>query len=115
MDEERDGRAEVLAETQALVARDLELDVPAFLTEEELLDALTGHVAAMMEGQQMEHLLSALYRMDVAEARVRAALSLDAEVAPARGIARLILDRQRERVRTKRLYRQSQERDWFDF
>lgn len=103
-----------LAETQAMVARDFELEAPDFLTEEELLAALTEHVAYMME-RQMEYLLSALYRMDVAEQRVNAALRPDAPVPPARGIAQLIIDRQRERVRTKRTYRQSQDRDWFDF
>lgn len=103
-----------LAETQEMVARDFELDMPSFLTEEELLEALTAHVAYMME-RQMEYLLSALYRMDVAEQRVNAALHPDAPVPPARGIAVLIVERQRERLRTKRAYRQSQDRDWFDF
>jgi hypothetical protein len=105
----------IIIETGALVKRDFELsDAIDNLTEEELLAALSEHLAYMLESQ-LESLLSTLYRMDVIEAKIQKALRPDAPEPANLGIARLIIARQKQRVITKLTYKQKQTTDWFDF
>lgn len=74
------------------------LDDPA------VLDLFTERVEAMMR-DQLDLLLSTLYRLDVEEHKIRQALHAAPE-PPARAIARLILERQKERLKTRRAYGQ---------
>ena len=105
----------IIIETGVLVKRDFELsDAIDNLTEEELLAALSEHLAYMLE-YQLESLLSTLYRMDVIEAKIQKALRPDAPEPANLGIARLIIARQKQRVITKLTYKQKQTTDWFDF
>lgn len=71
-------------------------------SEEEVLDMLTQRIAWLME-HRMEFLFSQLYRMDIDERLVRQVLD-PATVGepPARGLARLVMHRQMERMRTKK-------------
>ncbi len=108
-------KKEWVEEAAALVKKDFELEgATDFLTEEELLFALADHVAYMME-RELETLLSNLYRMDVQERKVAAALLPDAPEPANLGLARLILDRQKQRIETKQTYQQAKNLDWFDF
>lgn len=99
---------ETLPDTQQaadLIYRDFELAPPdAPLSEAELFDLLANHVAWLIE-HRLEWLLSLLYRMDIAEHNVQAALLPNAPDPANIGIARLILDRQRQRIHTKKTYR----------
>lgn len=98
-----------------LVKKDFELESSTdFLTEAELLAALSDHVAYMME-RELETLLSTLYRMDVQEPKVAAALLPNAPEPANVGLARLILNRQKQRIATKQTYQQPKNLDWFDF
>ncbi|MEZ4983907.1 MAG: hypothetical protein R2795_02525 [Saprospiraceae bacterium] len=87
------------------ISKDLEVD--AFgenISEEELFRLLSNHVAWLVENR-LEWLLSLMYRMDIDERKVEAALSPFA-VAPANeALAQLIMERQQQRVRTKQQYR----------
>lgn len=74
-------------------------------TEDDLLRELTHRIASMLEGNA-EFLFSLLYRMDVSEAKVRAALRLDAPDPAPIGLAKLVLERQKERNRTMATFRQ---------
>jgi hypothetical protein len=76
------------------------LDDPA------VLDLFAERVEAMMR-DQLDLLLSTLYRLDVEEHKIQHALHF-ANEPPARAIARLILERQKERLRTRRAYGQVQ-------
>ena len=89
----------------AMIYRDFELEPnEAEISEAELLRLLADHVAWLME-RRMEWLLSLMYRMDIDEQQVEAAL-LPSSVEPANiALAKLILARQQARARTKQQYR----------
>lgn len=82
----------------------------SILDEEAVLDLFTRRVEELIR-DDMGLLLSSLYRLDVEEHKIQRALR-SAEVPPARGIAQLILDRQKERLRTRREYSSGKETDW---
>lgn len=77
--------------TEALTEADLELELAR------RIDYMLHHNA--------EYLFSLLYRMDVSERKVQVAMRPDAPEPAAVGIARLVMERQRERNRTMAAYR----------
>lgn len=92
--------------TQELINRDFELtnDAEALVTEDELLQMLAERIGFLIENR-MEFLLSLMYRLDVDEHKVHIALSPFADEAPAIGLARLVLARQKQRAYTKQTYK----------
>lgn len=93
-------------QTTELIARDFGLDIgDEPLTEQQLFDLVANEVAYMLE-HRMETLFSLLYRLDVSEKKIRAALAPDANDPANVLVARLIIDRQKQRIFTKRKYRQ---------
>ena len=91
--------------TKELIVRDFELEVKDdLLTEEELFDLLADQVAYMIQ-YRLEFLLSLMYRLDIDEAKVNFALSPFCEEPANLAIARLVLERQKQRVFTKRHYK----------
>ena len=68
----------------------------SILDEPALLDLFTTRV-------DLDLLLSSLYRLDVEEYKIQEALR-SADMPPARGIAKLIIDRQKEKIRTRKEY-----------
>lgn len=90
--------------TAALISRDFEIEnIDDKLSEEQLFCLLADHIDWLIE-RRMEWLLSLMYRMDVDEAKVQAALSPNAPEAANIGLARLVLERQKQRVHTKQNY-----------
>lgn len=77
-------------------------DGDEILDEAVLLDLFTERVAEMMD-TDLDLLLSSLYRLDVLEHKIQAALR-SVHIPPARGIAVLIIERQKERIATKKKY-----------
>ena len=61
----------------------------------------------------MEVLLSLMYRLDIDEKKVEFALSPIAPEPANRGLAMLVLERQKQRVYTKQKYKSEQLDDWF--
>jgi hypothetical protein len=103
---------ETLQQTAALIARDFELQsTEETLTEEELLRLLAYQVAYMID-HQLEVLLSLMYRLDVDERKVAAALSPLSPEPPNINIARLVLERQKQRIFTRQHYKQETNWDW---
>lgn len=74
------------------------------LTEADLEAELAKRVDYMLH-HNAEYLFSLLYRMDVSENKVQEAMRPDAPEPSAIGIARLVMERQRERNRTMETYR----------
>lgn len=99
-------------ETTALILRDFELVEPnKEMTEQELLDYLSDAIAYMIE-HKLDFLLSLLYRLDVSERKINEALlPVNTEDAPI-ALAKLVLERQKQRVATKRAYREKNPTDW---
>ena len=100
------------AETTALIVRDFELTTPdKEMTEAELLAYLADVIAYMID-KKLDYLLSLLYRLDVSEKKINQALMPgnveDANVA----LARLVIERQKQRMATKRVYREQNPTNW---
>ena len=89
---------------KAPIFRHFELDpTPEPPGEEELLRLLTLRIEYLIE-HRMDYLLSLLYRMDVLEPKIKAALHPLAPDPPALGLAKRVLERQKERNQTRKQY-----------
>lgn len=102
--------ADLLAEATERLARTFEL-VPAeaspraspTLPMEALRQYLTARIQAMLD-RQPALLMSLLYRIDVAERAVKAALTQPDHRAIAATLADLCIERQLQKLRTRRAY-----------
>lgn len=84
--------------------RDLEIN-DTYISEEMFLEVLTERVAAMLDNK-LDFFLSLLYRLDVAEADIKRVLSGgENNVDPPRALAKLILERQKNRLATREKYK----------
>lgn len=102
-------------QTQQLVVKDFELQDPERqLTEADLLDWLSEHIAYLIE-KRMEYLLNTLYRLDVDEKKMHTALSPYALEPANIGLAKLVIERQKKRAETKIKYKQEGPEDWEAF
>ncbi|MDH3649607.1 MAG: hypothetical protein OEQ53_07980 [Saprospiraceae bacterium] len=79
-----------------------------------IFEQLADRIAYLM-AYKMESLLSLLYRLDVAETKIKKALAPDNQVAPNVALANLIIERQQERMLTKAKYRSQPIQGWEDF
>lgn len=87
-----------------LILTNFELDLPEEPLSEEALFALLSDQIAYMIEYKLDFLLSLLYRMDVLEPKINFALS-PACLEPANiALARLVFERQKERMATKQAY-----------
>lgn len=96
--------SENIRQLAILLNQDFALSETDNLTEEDLLRALVDHLDYLID-RRMEWLLSLMYRMDIDEAKVQAALLPTAPEPANIGLARLILERQKRRIYTKQKYR----------
>ena len=100
------------AETTALIVRDFELETPENPMSEAKLLAYLADVIGYMIEKKLDYLLSLLYRLDVSESKINHALMPgnpeDANVA----LARLVIERQKQRIATKRAYREQNPSNW---
>lgn len=100
-------------QARELITRDFELETTQEqeeITEEVLFQLLSNRIAYMIE-YQLEFLLSLMYRLDISEEKVNAALSPTAPEPPNTGLARLVLERQKQRAFTKQFYKQEKLED----
>ncbi len=83
----------------------------SILDEPALLDMFTTRVEEMLKGD-IDLLLSSLYRLDVEEYKIQRALR-SPDMPAARGIAKLIIDRQKEKIITRKKYgSEKKDPDW---
>ncbi len=83
----------------------------SILDEPALLELFTKRVEEMMQGD-LDLLLSSLYRLDVEEYKIQHALR-STHIPAARGIAKLIIDRQKEKIITRKKYAsEKKKKDW---
>jgi len=76
------------------------------IDEEALLALLADQVAYYIE-YDLEFLFSSLYRLDIKEQKVKEVLGKTAAEPANIAIAKLILERQKQRVHTKEFYKQA--------
>jgi len=97
---------ELNEQVKALIARDFDLDFKEQkFTEEELFNVLADQIAWMVENR-IEFLLSLMYRMDVLEKDINMALHPANEDPANIALAKLVWDRQKQRIFTKQQYKQ---------
>ncbi|MEO6759059.1 MAG: hypothetical protein ABIO24_06355 [Saprospiraceae bacterium] len=93
---------ETLQQTTELLRGPFELEnAPPPASEAELLTLLAARIDEMLE-RQPDYLLSMLYRLDVLEPKINQALHPASPEPPALALARLVLERQQQRIHTKR-------------
>ena len=91
----------------AVIVKNFEIDTDKTdFSEEELFDILSQQISDMLE-RKPEYLFSLMYRMDVLEVKIKAALHPMAVDLPHIGLTKLVLERQQERNRTREIYRQN--------
>lgn len=106
---------ETLQQTSALVREEFELEnIPSPGSEEELLAILADRIAEMLE-RRPEYLMSMLYRLDVLEEKIHPVMRPDAPEPANWGLARLVLERQKDRIETKRSVKPAPLKDMKDW
>ena len=80
------------------------------MDEKELLELFSKRVEEMMR-TDLGLLLSALYRLDVEEHKIQKALK-SPTVPAAEGIAKLIIERQKEKLETRKKYSSEKRNPW---
>jgi len=87
--------------TTAIIIRDFEMEIgDKKPSEKELFDMLCDQVAYMME-YRLDFLLSLMYRLDIDEQKINHVLAPQTLIAPNVGLAHLILERQKLRIKIK--------------
>ncbi len=94
-----------------LIDTSMGIEYPNDATENELLYAIADRVAWFMQ-HDIDMLMSYLYRLDVEERYINKALSLKSTEDPQLALARLILDRQKQRMLTKERYKVTPIEGW---
>jgi hypothetical protein len=104
---------DLVLETGRLVNKDFELAQSDFISEEDLEKALSAVIYRMID-YELEKLFSILYRLDINEQKVHAALKKNNDIAPHIAIAKLIIKRHKEKLITRQQYRQEKDDDSFE-
>jgi hypothetical protein len=78
----------------------MEIELPAQLSYDELLDRLSLLINDLIQ-HRFQHLVQLLYRIDVNETKLRTLLQEHPEADAGRLIAKLILDRQLQKIQTR--------------
>lgn len=88
-----------------IILKDFEIEIPADEqpSEEELFQHLCDRIAWMIE-YNMEYLLSLLYRNDILEHKIHFALSPHEKDPANVALAKLVMERQKQRMETKEKY-----------
>ncbi len=92
---------QLIQQTSSIVKGSFDLAANEEVTNEaDLINILGERIAEMLE-QQPEQLMSLLYRLDVLEEKIRPVMHPSAPEPPHVGLARLVLERQKQRAETK--------------
>jgi hypothetical protein len=92
----------LIQQTSALVKGSFDLVTKEEVTNEaDLINILGERIGEMLE-QEPEQLMSMLYRLDVLEEKIRPVMRPDAPEPTNIGLARLVVERQKQRIATKR-------------
>lgn len=95
---------------KALISQTFSMEIPDGLDEEGLFQLLADGVAYMIE-HKIDFLMSLLYRLDVLEPDINHALSPFCQDPANIALAKLIWERQKQRMATKQAYRERKDKD----
>ena len=88
----------------ASINKDWALQLNTTLTEDELVEALAIHLNDMII-HHFSQLITALYRIDVSEQKIRQTLRENPQADAGKIIAHLIIERQKQKIKTRELFR----------
>jgi len=88
----------------SLINSTLNIDVHEDMTDEQMLFLIENRVTELMS-QNSDLLFSYLYRLDISEVKIKEALIHEKE-APNLALSKLILERQKQRIASKKKYKQ---------
>lgn len=92
------------------ISNDLDLNLSNSFDEEEMLGVISLRVAELLRGDP-DLLMSYLYRLDVEEKKIN--IALESSLVPVHmTFAKLIWDRQKQRIITKKKYKQDPIKGW---
>ena len=94
-----------------LIPEEFSLEKVSTLDDKAMFQMILDRVEHLME-HDIDLLMSYLYRLDVEEKDILIAMNPGNPVAPTHALARLILDRQIKRLKTKRKYKQDPIEGW---
>lgn len=83
----------------------------ASISDEEMIKILTEKVTKMLD-TDTELLMSYLYRLDIEEHKINAVLNQPKSMPIAQGLASLIWKRQKQRIASKKKYKQDPIEGW---
>ena len=88
----------------------MDVDIPLELSDADMIKHISDRVERLLKADP-DLLMSYLYRLDVEEKRIRAAMSVS--IAPVHvTFAQLIWERQKQRIETKKKYKQDPIEGW---
>jgi hypothetical protein len=90
------------------IRNDFSLQVPERISEEELRRVLAGRISELIS-VNFQELVRLLYRIDVSEAKLKQLLREHPEADAGLLIADLILERQAEKLKSRRQFRQRED------
>ena len=85
-----------------VITRTFDVESGPELTEQDFLFALARRISEMLDSET-ELLFSTLYRLDIFESKINAVLNSEEDTAL--GLARLVVERQKEKLATRKAYR----------
>ncbi|MGX5819909.1 hypothetical protein ACWKWU_17060 [Chitinophaga lutea] len=97
-----------LQETGAWLQENAGIAVPLRIRREELEERLAAHLEYLTE-RDFQQFVLLLYKVDVSEKKVKEILAVEQYPGVFRSIARLIIERQEEKIRSREQYRQPPE------
>lgn len=95
----------------SLVQKDIGVEVAQEADEQALLNAIIDRVAWMLRCDK-DLLMSYLYRLDVLEHKINAALMPGNPLSAEEALGRLIFERQKERIETRKKYKTEPIKGW---
>ena len=97
-------------EISQTISHDLDINIPSELSDEEMIDIISVRVEQLFKADP-DLLMSYMYRLDVLEKKIKAALQVSLEPVHLT-FAKLIWERQKERMQTKKKYKQDPIEGW---
>ena len=94
-----------------IIPKEFNLSNSDEIDEASLLQIILERVNYLLE-HDVDLLMSYLYRLDIEESKINSALSLGSVLPANEGIAKLILERQKKRMETKKKYKQKPIQGW---
>lgn len=92
------------------ISQDLDINIPDSISDEEMIEVIAIRVEQLLKADP-DLLMSYMYRLDVLEKNIRAVL--EHSLAPVHiCFAQLIWERQKERMKTKKKYKQDPIEGW---